>query len=266
MLELKNVSKRYNYKKILHNINMKFPDVGLIGIIGCSGCGKTTLLNIIGGIDKEFAGDLIYNGKCVKRNIDLYRRRHVSFIFQNSYLINWLTPFQNTSISRYFKSLYKGFTYHDEIEYTCDKVAYLSHGQRGKLSYLRAFFYDKDIILADEPTGAMDQDSAEELMKNLKEVSKDKLIILVSHDLSLVESYCDEVYLLKDGYIDNHIINRKLQMKNKNKENARKILFPILRLSHFSLMAHKKSAMKMIICLFLSMVCIQLNYILNIND
>lgn len=265
MLVLKNVSKRYNYKKILHNISIQFPDTGLIGIIGPSGCGKTTLLNIIGGIDADFNGDLMLNNDSVKRKLDRYRRKHVSFIFQNNHLINWLSPRQNIIISRYFKSIFKGSTYKDDIEAITDKVPYLSHGQRGLISYLRAFFYDKDIIVADEPTGAMDIDNAIKLMEQLKELSRDRLIVLVSHDLSLVESYCDEIYCMKDGYIEEHIIKNESEGKKRQVEKANKILFPMIRLSLCSLFSHKKRSVQVFIGVLLSMICVLCTLTLSFN-
>ena len=265
MLELKNISKRYNYKKVLRHIHMTLPDAGMIGIVGPSGSGKTTLLNIIGGIDSQFGGELIYNGKSVKNKLHHYRRKYVSFIFQNYHLINWLTPAQNISIGQYFGSLFKGHTYNHTIEYTSDKVSSLSHGQRGYLSYLRAFFYDKDIIVADEPSGAMDFKGATELMEHLKHLSKDRLIILVSHDLSLVDLYCDEIYYVKDGYIDNHIIKNEIEYNLKNKEKTKKPIFPLIKLSLMSMLSHKKRTMQTFIALGLSMMCILCTLTLSFN-
>ena len=265
MLELKNVSKRYDYKKVLHHIDITFPDTGLIGIVGDSGCGKTTLLNIVGGIDSCISGDLLYNGKSMKNKLNIYRRKYVSFIFQNNNLISWLTPSDNISIAKYFKSLFKGYTYDHEVEYECEKVSSLSHGQRGFLSYLRAFFYDKDIIVADEPTGTMDSDSATKLMNHFKELSKDRLILLVSHDFSLVEEYCDEIYFIKDGYIDNHRIIREKVHLNRRKEKSQKPILPLVKLSLMSLLAHKKRTMQMILGMGVSMISILCVLTLSFN-
>lgn len=255
MLELKNIEKRYDYKKILHRINMQLPDCGMIGIAGPSGCGKSTLLNIIGGLDKEFSGDLLYNGKSVKLRVEAYRRKYVSFIFQKIHLITWLSPADNVKLSSFFKVFYKGNTYNNKIEFHQESVSNLSHGQRGLLSYMRAFFYDKDIILADEPTGAMDFKSAGSLYEKLKDLSQDRLIVIVSHDIQLLEHYCDEIYFIKDGYLDRHIVLNEIINKRRNKEKAKNSIFSFIKLSLFSLVSHKKRTSQVILGVFLSMMC-----------
>ena len=161
--------------------------------------------------------------------------------------------------------MFKGYTYNEKVEYSCDKISSLSHGQRGYLSYLRAFFCDKDIIVADEVTGAMDNNSATVLMDHLKHLSKDRLIILVSHDLSLIEAYCDEIYYIKDGYIDNHVIKNKIDYVNRDKEKIHRSLFPLLQLSHMSLLSHKKRTIQILIGLGLSMMCILCTLTLSFN-
>ena len=102
MLELKNIQKRYDYHKVLQDINMSFPSCGMVSIVGPSGCGKSTLLHIIGGIDQDFLGDLLWQGKSVKKHLTKYRRQHVSFIFQQFHLIMWLSVKQNIALPQFF--------------------------------------------------------------------------------------------------------------------------------------------------------------------
>ena len=99
MLELKNIQKRYDYHKVLQDIDMSFPGCGMVSIVGPSGCGKSTLLHIIGGIDQDFLGDLLWQGKSVKKHLTKYRRQHVSFIFQQFHLIDSLLPLHRNYIT-----------------------------------------------------------------------------------------------------------------------------------------------------------------------
>lgn len=102
MLEIKHIIKRYQYQKVLNDVSMKFPRCGLVSIVGPSGCGKSTLLHIIGGLDREFQGELLWNGKSVRHFLPFYRKKHVSFIFQQFHLIMWLSIKNNIEISHFF--------------------------------------------------------------------------------------------------------------------------------------------------------------------
>lgn len=257
MLELKHIHKRYNCQKVLDDISLIFPDVGMIGIIGPSGCGKSTLLNIIGGIDKDFSGDLLYNGQSVKKHLTRYRQIHVSFIFQQLHLIHWLSVFNNIQLSQYFHKQNDQNVKMDISQFKNLKISSLSFGQRQKVSYLRACYYNKDILLCDEPTGSLDSQNAQTLMELLKQESKYKLVIIVSHNFDLIKEFCDEIHEIKDGRLINHIKQSQQLFPyiNQTYQQTKKI-FPFLSLAWFSLLANKKRTFQMIMGFSLSLLCV----------
>lgn len=258
MLELKNICKRYEYQKVLENINIVFPEQGMIAIVGNSGCGKSTLLNIMGGIDKEFSGDIVYNGKKMNYCLSQYRKKHISFIFQNLHLIMWLSISYNVRLSHFFAQYTYGQSHYDISDINGKKISSLSLGQRQRLAYMRACYHSKDIILCDEPTGSLDPYNAQKIMELLKEESKQRLIIIVSHDLQLVQNYCDEIYEMKDGQIKQHSILSQILPTLKTNQKKKKMHFPFLRLSFLSLMSHKTRTFQLIFGLSLSLICILL--------
>lgn len=265
MLELKHIVKRYDYMKVLDDISMVLPEVGMIGIVGPSGCGKSTLLNIIGGIDKQFSGELLYNHKSVKKSLSKYRQQHVSFIFQHLHLIMWLSIKENMKLSLFFHKQSVLDQTMDLSEYHHQKISTLSFGQRQRIAYIRAFYQYKDIILCDEPTGSLDPHHALEIMKLLKKESQEKLVIIVSHDLELIQSFCDEIYSMKDGHIVEHTTLHQPITSFPYPKHSKRMLFPSLRLSWKSLMSNKKRTFQMIFGFSLSLICILLTLTMSQN-
>lgn len=258
MLELRNIQKRYDYIKVLDQISMTLPDVGMIGIVGASGCGKSTLLNIIGGIDKDFCGDLIYNGKSVKKKLSFYRKKHVSFIFQNLNLIMWLSSQNNIRISHFFHKQSQRFDLNNKFDFKSQKMSSLSLGQRQKLAYLRACYHYKDILLCDEPTGSLDPQNAIQMMELLKNESKERLVIVVSHDLKLIQKHSDEIYEMKDGHIIKHYVYHHVYQNIFSYPSKKRMICPYIRLSFYSLMSHKRRTMQLIFGLTISLICIMI--------
>lgn len=258
MLKLMHISKRYQYQKVLDDLSIELPQCGLIAIIGPSGCGKSTLLHIIGGIDQEFQGQILYDGRHVKHHLASYRRKHISFIFQQFHLIAWLSVHQNIILSQFFHA--QGKLNHEMIidEFKDLKIRSLSLGQRQRISYLRAHYQQSDILLCDEPTGSLDPANASQVMKLLKEESKNRLVILVSHDMQLVAKYSDEIYEMKDGKIVNHQILNQVPNMSLTKQKKHKQFFPHLQLSMMSLLSHKSRSLQMAFGLTLSFLCIVL--------
>lgn len=256
MLEVCRLNKRYHYQKVLKDIHLCFPDSGLISIVGPSGCGKTTLLHILGGLDKDFQGDLLWNHKSVKRHLTRYRRRHVSFIFQQFHLIMWLSMKHNVSLPRFFHRQPRMSLSLSLQELQHQSMASLSMGQRQRLAYLRSHFHRSDILLCDEPTGSLDPQCADSVMQLLKEESQTRLVILVSHDECLVKKYSDEIYTMKDGEIVAHQILSQSPQILPQQERSRKYLFPHLRLSFASLCSHKGRSFQLMIGILLSLLCI----------
>ena len=228
MLELKNVSKSYTNTKVLSNVNIKFRKKEFVSILGPSGSGKTTLLNIIGGLDKYDEGDLIIDGVLTKNfkesDWDNYRSKKIGFIFQNYNLINHLTVFENVELAL----LVNGKKNKSKVIDTLKKVGLenkmnklpneLSGGQMQRVAIARSIINENDIILADEPTGALDSKTSIEIMKILKEISRNKLVIMVTHNVELANIYSDRIIEINDG----KIIKDTKEYNECSKENVKK--------------------------------------------
>ena len=233
MLELKDIRKTYitgNEKvEALKGINLKFRESEFVSILGQSGCGKTTLLNIIGGLDRYTSGDLIINGKSTKdfkdRDWDSYRNYSVGFIFQSYNLIGHQTVLSNVELAltisgvskqerkeRAIKAL-EEVGLKDQIN---KKPNQLSGGQMQRVAIARALVNNPDIILADEPTGALDTKTSIQVMEILKKISKDKLIIMVTHNPDLAEKYSNRIIKILDG----KIIDDSAPVENKEKKQV----------------------------------------------
>ncbi|WP_291633975.1 ABC transporter ATP-binding protein/permease [Clostridium sp.] len=218
MLQIKNLRKTYKIGKhqviALDDVSFDLPNGKLVAIVGPSGCGKTTIMNLIGALDADFQGDVIVNGKSLKeagaKEIDTYRKNTVGFIFQQFNLLNSLTSIQNVELAldlsgtskqnkaRKAQSLLGRVGLTDQMK---KKVNLLSGGQRQRVAIARALANDPEIILADEPTGALDVKTGEQVMKLLKEISKEKLVLMVTHAPDLAETYADLIVNMEDGKI-----------------------------------------------------------------
>ena len=261
MLQLKNITKVYKSgdEKVeaLKGIDLKFRESEFVSILGQSGCGKTTLLNIIGGLDRYTSGDLIINGKSTKkfkdRDWDAYRNYKVGFIFQNYNLIGHQTILSNVELAltiggisrkerkqRAIKAL-EQVGLKDKIH---KKPNQLSGGQIQRVAIARALVNDPDIILADEPTGALDTKTSVQIMEILKEISKEKLIIMVTHNPELAEKYSSRIIRILDGLItedSNPILDTEVDKPaNTNKIGRTSMKFwTALRLSLNNLLTKK---------------------------
>lgn len=218
MLQLKNITKNYlsgdNEVQALKGIDIEFRENEFVSILGQSGCGKTTLLNIIGGLDRYTSGDLIINGKSTKefkdKDWDTYRNHSVGFVFQSYNLIPHQTVLANVELALTISGVGKAERKKKAIE-ALQKVGLgdqlnkkpnqMSGGQMQRVAIARALVNDPDILLADEPTGALDSKTSVQVMEILKEISKDKLIIMVTHNPELAEKYSSRIVKLLDGKI-----------------------------------------------------------------
>lgn len=228
MLELKNVSKSYKNTKVLNNVNIKFREKEFVSILGPSGSGKTTLLNIIGGLDKYDEGNLIIDG-VLTRNFkendwDNYRSKRIGFIFQNYNLINHLTVLENVELALLVNGkknkskiidILKKVGLEDEMNKLPNE---LSGGQMQRVAIARSIINENDIILADEPTGALDSKTSVEIMEILKEISRNKLVIMVTHNVELANIYSDRIIEINDG----KIIKDTKEYNEFSKENVKK--------------------------------------------
>ena len=218
MLELNDIKKDYvsgsTTVSALKGINLRFRDCEFVSILGQSGCGKTTMLNIIGGLDKYTSGDLKINGVSTKnykdRDWDFYRNNSIGFVFQSYNLIPHQTVLSNVELALTLSGVSKAERKNRAIE-ALEKVGLgeqihkkpnqMSGGQMQRVAIARALVNNPDILLADEPTGALDTETSIQIMELLKEISKDRLIIMVTHNPELAKDYSTRIVRLLDGVI-----------------------------------------------------------------
>ena len=218
MLELKDIKKDYpagdGKVEALKGISLQFRKSEFVSILGPSGCGKTTMLNIIGGLDQYTSGDLIINGKSTKdfkdRDWDSYRNHSVGFVFQSYNLIPHQTVLQNVELALSLSGVSKSECRArakkalEEVglgNQLNKKPSEMSGGQMQRVAIARAQVNNPDIILADEPTGALDTETSVQVMDILKEVAKDRLVVMVTHNPDLAERYSSRIIRMLDGKI-----------------------------------------------------------------
>lgn len=216
MIKLNALNKFFNKGKqneihVINDVTIELPEKGMVAAFGRSGCGKTTLLNVIGGLDKYDSGSLTIDGKNISKNTDVIRNRYIGYIFQNYNLNKSESCFDNVADALRLC----GMSDEDEIEKRVmaalsnvgmDKYAKrtpdtLSGGQQQRIAIARAIVKNPRIILADEPTGNLDEANTVMIMDLLKAISKDHLVVLVTHEANLVDYYCDTVIELSDGKV-----------------------------------------------------------------
>jgi putative ABC transport system permease protein len=218
MLEIKEVTKDYyiDHKPFsaLKGVSLSFPDEQFAAVLGPSGCGKTTLLNLIGGLDSISQGDILYGGKSLKamkdKELDSYRNNVIGFIYQNYYLIPQLTVLENIEVALAVRDYSKKEIEEKALaalkevgvsELSRKKPNQLSGGQAQRVAIARAIVTDPSILLADEPTGALDSENSTAVMDVLKSVSAHRLVILVTHNETLARTYSQRLIRLADGKV-----------------------------------------------------------------
>ena len=220
MLKLKNISKSYSIgdfnQNALDDISVNFNSKDFVAVLGPSGCGKTTLLNVIGGLDHADKGDLYINNRSTKSfkdsDWDMYRNNSIGFIFQSHNLIPHLSVLQNVEMGLSLSGVSRAERVRRATE-VLDRVGLndhihkrpnqLSGGQSQRVAIARALANNPEIILADEPTGSLDSETSLQIMELIKEIAKEKLVILVTHDSELAKKYATRLIQLKDGKITN---------------------------------------------------------------
>lgn len=252
MLNLKKISKIYNTEsfkqKALDNVSLTFRENEFVSILGPSGSGKTTLLNIIGGLDKYTSGDLIINGVSTKkyndRDWDAYRNHKIGFVFQSYNLIPHQSILRNVELALTLSGVQKKERRERAIKalkevglekHINKRPNQLSGGQMQRVAIARALVNNPDILLADEPTGALDSKTSTQIMELLASVAKDKLVIMVTHNKELAEEYSTRIVEVKDGVVIND--------SNPYEEN----------LEELKNVKNKKTSMNFITALFLSL-------------
>lgn len=237
MLELQHIYKKISERIILNDICYTFPSRGFVGIQGESGCGKSTLLYIIGMLDMDFEGEIIWNGQPVLCR-QKWIQENISFMMQNNDTIEALTVQENITLAcqcanlQYSQNLKQKIMKQLDIEQLSHRhPSQLSGGQRKRISIARSLLKQTDILLCDEPTGALNYKQAQEVMNLLKDISKDILVIVVSHDHSLLKQYSDEVLWLENGKLEGKSFE-KITKSNVDKKYHRYSLihYPIRQL------------------------------------
>lgn len=241
MLQLRNIEKTYlsglNKVNALDKVNIAFRDSEFVAVLGPSGSGKTTLLNVIGGLDRYDSGDLIINSRSTKeysdKDWDGYRNHSVGFVFQNYNLIPHQSVLSNVELAltlsgvskaerrRRAKEVLKKVGLGDQLH---KKPNQMSGGQMQRVAIARALVNDPDILLADEPTGALDSKTSVQIMELIKEISKDRLVIMVTHNPKLAKEYASRIIRIKDGEIrkDSDPFEPEAQQEAKPAANRKK--------------------------------------------
>ena len=222
MISVKGLDKFFNRGKqnevhVLSDVSLELPEKGMIAVFGKSGCGKTTLLNVLGGLDGFSSGEVLIEGKSIRERTDDIRNEYIGYIFQNYNLISTESCFDNVAAALRLC----GMSDEEEIEkrtlaalrgvgmesYRKRSPDTLSGGQQQRIAIARAIVKSPRIILADEPTGNLDEANTVMIMDLLKEISREHLVILVTHEANLVDYYCDTVIELSDGRIKDIRVN-----------------------------------------------------------
>lgn len=232
MLSIRNLVKIYKPKKAepvkaLNNVSIDFAETGLVFLLGKSGSGKSTLLNTIGGLDKFDGGEIIIKGKSSKdfstTDFDSYRNTFIGFIFQDYNILEEFTVAKNLALAVELQGkkpdkeeIDNLLAQVDMLEYAKRKPNQLSGGQKQRIAIARALIKNPEIIMADEPTGALDSATGKQVMETLKKLSKNKLVIIVSHDREFAEEYGDRIIELKDGKIIKDVTKKEIVAKETN--------------------------------------------------
>ena len=265
MLQLKNIVKDYgegdSKVQALKGVSINFRANEFVSILGHSGCGKTTLLNIVGGLDQYTDGDLIIKGKTTKKykdkDWDTYRNHSVGFVFQSYNLIMHQTVLQNVELALTLSGVSKSERRRRAKE-VLEKVGLgsqihkkpnqMSGGQMQRVAIARALINDPEILLADEPTGALDTETSVQIMDLLKEIAKDRLVIMVTHNPELAEQYSTRIVKLLDGeitddsmpYSDEEAAKETYEeLSKKDLKHKRMSYFTALNLSFNNLLTKK---------------------------
>lgn len=232
MLIVRNLTKIYRTKggvetRALDDVSLSFPETGMVFLLGKSGSGKSTLLNICGGLDTPDEGEIIMRGRSskdfTKSDFDSYRNTFVGFVFQEYNILNEFSVEENLSLALELQGRGRDKKKVDELLEQVDLKDFakrrpntLSGGQKQRIAIARALIKDPKIIMADEPTGALDSNTGRQVMDNLKKLSRDRLVIVVSHDREFAEVYGDRIIELKDGRVISDITKERIESKKLN--------------------------------------------------
>ncbi|MCI9233590.1 MAG: ATP-binding cassette domain-containing protein [Bacilli bacterium] len=283
MIELNGVSKTYKTKKgvktlALDNVSFKLPNQGLFFILGKSGSGKSTLLNILGGLDQYDSGEMIVDSKSTKKfwpkDFDYYRNTYIGFIFQEFHLLEEYNVYDNIILSR---KLQKEKVSQVVVDDLLNKVGIaglgkrrineLSGGQKGRVAIARALIKNPEIILADEPTGNLDEETGIQIFTLLKSISREKLVIVVSHDRESALQYADGIIEIADGkIISNSIPSFEENIRTFKAKRSKLPFFSSMKFAFANLGSHKVKLLFTILLVFMSVTFFGISKILSKFD
>ncbi len=269
MIELKNVTKVYKSKKssstvALDNINLNFDNKGMVFIVGKSGSGKSTLLNLLGGLDIFTSGEILINGKNISSfnqdQFDSYRNTYIGFIFQEFNVLEQYNVYENIELSlrlqnqKVLKSDIDKLLHKLELDgLGTRKINELSGGQKQRVAIARALIKNPKIILADEPTGNLDKKSSEQIFNILKEISKNQLVIVVSHDISSAEKYASRIIEIEDGKIIKDS-NSKITKTEEENLDLKKSKLPVFYALKMAITSFKRKPVKLFMTVLLTAI------------
>ncbi|MBR4231017.1 MAG: ABC transporter ATP-binding protein/permease [Bacilli bacterium] len=251
MIKLENVNKYFNHHKkneihVINNTSLDLPEKGLVALLGPSGCGKTTLLNVVGGLDKVKSGKIYVNGKRITKRtmhyVDKVRNLNVGYIFQNYYLVDNMSVYDNVALSLKMIGIKDKEEIRKRVSFILETMGIylyrnrpanmLSGGERQRVGIARAIVKNPNIIIADEPTGNLDSGNTIEIMNIIKSISKERLVILVTHENDLAKFYADRILEIEDGVITKDYINKNNENLDYRQDN-KFYLKDFKHISHF---------------------------------
>ncbi|MFA7105879.1 MAG: ATP-binding cassette domain-containing protein [Candidatus Izemoplasmatales bacterium] len=287
MLEINRVKKIYNTKQHNHiavnNISLSLPSTGMVFILGKSGSGKSTLLNLIGGIDNCTSGEICFNGRNIcdynKKQLDNYRNYHIGFVFQEFNLIDQLSVKDNISLALEIQSnnqievkkeILNSLIEVDMVDFINRKASELSGGEKQRIAIARALIKRPEVILADEPTGNLDSENGLKILSLLKALSKERLVLVVTHDRYFALQFADRLIELSNGVVksDRNIAKTNLNKKDittYNRESLKKGNISIILLFKFlynflSVIRFKQILSLILFCIALFLINLGLTY------
>jgi ABC-type lipoprotein export system ATPase subunit len=272
MIQIKNLTKKYGDTVIFNNASYTFPDRGIVCLLGASGCGKSTLLNMLAGFDSDYSGNITVGGVQLNGLSDdklcAYRRDCIGFVFQNYHLLTGYTVLENILLPcelsnedkqtnlQNAKSFLKTVKLSQKEN---EKIENLSGGQKQRVAIARALMGNPDIILADEPTGALDRSNSTEIMTLLKEIAKDKLVVVITHDQKICD-FADEIISIENGII----AYKSATVQKDESSNKTIILKPSAKVSAFkrgakNFRVHLKRYVAVSLAISISVLCFVLS-------
>ena len=290
MIEVNNLRKNYGTLEVINDTTLALPKKGLVAFLGESGSGKTTLVNVIGGLDSFKSGSISYDNteflKYKMDKVDTYRRNHFGYIFQNYNILEDKTVTENLLIALHIIGVYDKDECDKRIKNALEAVGLykfrkklagaLSGGQMQRVSIARALVKHNDVIIADDPTGNLDSDSTRQIIHILKKLSLNSLIILVTHDIGLANTYADYIYHIKDGVLDeykelnnNEIVENEVLYSDESYDTRKESKFNLNLIKEEICLFFKgtfKNKIFKIIFFLIGVIFLFLNIIFCIND